>query len=946
MNKAASGNVTFLFTDIEGSTKLAQEFPDTYNSLIQQHDTILSSVIESNKGFTFKKVGDAFCCSFENTADALKAAHESQLKLNAHDWGAAKIRVRMGLHSGEAEYKNSDYVGYITLSRVNRIMSVAHGGQVLLTQEIYDTIVNTNPGGLSFRDLGERKLKDIILPEHVYQLSAEGLPVDFPPLKSLDFRPNNLPLQITKFIGREKEIDSVKQLLRTARMLTIVGPGGTGKTRLALRAANDLIDEFENGVWFVELSALNDPELIENEILQTLKLKEEGDKSIIDTLKEFLKDKQLLLIFDNSEHLLDKCASLVVVLLQSCARLKIISTSRESFNISGETIYKVPPLSVPDPGKIFTEESILEFESAKLFLDRAISIKHDFRITGDNVNALAVLCRRLDGIPFAIELAATRVNVLPVEKILERLNDRFKLLTRGGSTVLPHHQTLRALIDWSYDLLNDKEKVLLHRLSVFMGGWTYEAAEEICSDETIDEFEILDLLTSLENKSLINVVETEGMNRYNMLETIKQYCAEKFPDKSATMKKHLDYFLKLSDADEMKSKGIEQIQWIRMLDADLDNLRTAIQWSFEKEEETSFRFVYLLSNFWLIKGYFKDGYQIAKKALAIETVTDKKLRAQALLTSAEMCYNLGNFPELEKSANESMSLFREAEDKYGIAACLIQLGNVSFTNLDMQKAKEYFDEALKISNEIDSKVLKAKALRNLSFLENQDIDYTAALNLKEESLKIFREIKDMYNTAFALATLGIFEYQRGHLERANSFSEESLSIARENGDQYFISINLINLGRIYSEKKDFLKAEYFIEDSLKIIKEYGYSLNLHPALINLAKISKDKGDCKKAIETYKEFLRGSSNSGGNFFLKHALIGMSECYFKLKDFEQSLRLITYSEKNAEETKIKFSENESAFLSDYKSLIKEKLTDEKYSECKEEGLELSIEKLISY
>jgi class 3 adenylate cyclase len=411
MNTPPTGNVTFLFTDIEGSTKLAQEFADSYNSILQRHDAILNEAVDSNNGITFKKIGDAFCSSFNNSTDALKAAYLAQQKILGSDWGKSPLKVRMGIHKGDAEYMNHDYVGYITLSRVNRIMSVANGGQVLMTQEVYEEIINTAPEGISFRDLGERKLKDIILPEHIYQLVSPDLPSEFPPLKSLDLRPNNLPIQITKFIGREKEINGIKQILGGTRKLTIVGSGGTGKTRLVIKVASDLIDEFENGVWFVELSALNDPDLVEKEISVVLKLKEERDVSLIDSLKEYLKDKQMLLIFDNSEHLLDKCASVAITLLQSCPRLKIISTSRESFNISGETIYRVPPLSVPDSSKTHTIESIQEFESAKLFIDRATSIKHDFKVTDENVKALADLCRKLDGIPFAIELAATRVNV-------------------------------------------------------------------------------------------------------------------------------------------------------------------------------------------------------------------------------------------------------------------------------------------------------------------------------------------------------------------------------------------------------------------------------------------------------------------------------------------------------------------------------------------------------
>lgn len=945
MENQPTGNVAFLFTDIVGSTRLAQEYPELYTELYRKHDVILQKIFESHNGFIFKKIGDAFCVSFHNVQEAVKAAYEVQKTLSSEESEVKDMKIRIGIHYGEAEYHNHDYIGYITLSRVNRIMSIANGGQILLTHEVYKEIADIPPVGISFRDLGERKLKDIIHPEHIYQVAAEELQYDFPPLKSLDIRPNNLPHQITKFIGREKEITQIKQLLETTRMLTIFGAGGTGKTRLALRAASDLIDNFENGVWLVELSVLNDPEMIEKEILHTLNLKEEGDKETTETLKEYLKDKQIMLIFDNSEHLIDKCASLAHSFLQASPRLKLISTSRESFNISGESIYRVPPMSVPQSSKVLTPETLMEYESAKLFNDRATAIKTDFKVTDENVNALAELCRKLDGIPFAIELAATRVNVLPVEKILERLTDRFKLLSRGSSTALPRHQTLRALIDWSYDMLNGNEKLLLQRLSIFRGGWSFEAAEEICSDEHIDEFEIIDLLTSLESKSLINVNEVNRDNRYNMLETIKEYSSEKFTDKLSVQKKYLEFFLKMSDLQKARSNGIEQINWVRSMDLEADNLRTSIEFAFDNDTEGAFKIIPLLGEFWLIKAYFKEGYQACLKALAFQSVDNKKLRADVLLTASQICYGLGDFPQLEKFANESLSLYREIIDKEGIAASLIELGNVKYTNLEFENSKIYYNEALEISNEIGSKKLKAKILCNLSFLVDMESADSPALKMKEEALKIYREIKDTHNVAFVLAILGIFEQQNQNFERASIFSEESLSISRENGDMYFVSINLINLARIYSWKKDFTKAEYSLGESLKIIRECGYSLNLHPALINLAEVLKSKGDFERSVAIYKTFLEGSSKSGGNFFLKRAFLGLAECYMNMENYKQGVYYLSFAEATAETSQVKLSKADIDFIELHKKDLKEKLGEILFEEYWIEGKTLTIDKAVS-
>jgi len=368
-----TGIVTFLFTEIENSTLLAQEHSKIYQTVLEKHDKILTDTIEINNGFIFKKVGDAFCICFNNEEDAVNASIEIQKRITAEDNGKVKIKVRIGIHKGEAEYINRDYMGYVTLSRSQRIMSVANGEQILITKEIYNSLTNSN-SLYSFRDLGKRILKNIILPEHIYQILAEGIPSDFPPLNILDARQNNLPSQLTNFIGRKKEIEDIKKLFPDTRMLTLTGTGGTGKTRLALQIASEFLDEFENGVWIIELSPITDPELIVKEISNVLNLKENPGTDNLELLKEFLKDKKILLIFDNSEHLLSRCSPLAEALLTFCAGLKIISTSREAFNISGEIIYRVPPLSLPVNIKNETAETLMEFESVTFFLDRAVSV--------------------------------------------------------------------------------------------------------------------------------------------------------------------------------------------------------------------------------------------------------------------------------------------------------------------------------------------------------------------------------------------------------------------------------------------------------------------------------------------------------------------------------------------------------------------------------------------
>ena len=484
-NIIPSGNVTFLFTDIEGSTKLSQQFPEKLPAALDKHHSILTKAIESNNGFIFQIVGDAFHCAFGNSEDAVKTAVEIQTNMENEKWDEVVIRIRIGIHSGNAEWNGKDYMGYITLARTARVMSAAYGGQILVSNDAYESFKDNSDTvsekDFSFRDLGERRLKDVIQPIRLFQIVAKGLRLDFPPLITLDARPNNLPIQLTSFIGREKELKYLKDELKLNRLLTLTATGGAGKSRLSLQAGADLIDDFENGVWFVELAAVSDPDFLTAETINALGIKEESNKTPEETLTDHLEDKEILIILDNCEHLINACADLSERLLSSCPKLKIIATSREALNCAGEQTFKIPPLTHPDPKVYNTPEQLTQYESVRLFIERALTINSKFRVNNENAPALAEVCSRLDGIPLAIELAAARTKVLSVENIYERLDDRFNLLTGGKRTALPRQQTLRALIDWSYDQLSENEKILFQRLSVFTGGWSLTAAEEILS---------------------------------------------------------------------------------------------------------------------------------------------------------------------------------------------------------------------------------------------------------------------------------------------------------------------------------------------------------------------------------------------------------------------------------------------------------------------------------
>ena len=943
-----SGSVTFLFTDIEGSTKLAQKNNDAYLAALDKHHEVLYEVIDSNNGFVFKIIGDSFCCAFNNSTDAVNAAIKSQIKLKSIDWKDTEIKVRMGIHSGEAEFINKDYSGYVTLSRSQRIMSVAYGEQILITQEVFDALKENHETEFSFKDFGERKLKDIIKPEHIYQIVSDGLRTDFPPLKSLDARQNNLPTSVSQFVGRRKEIDEIKQLFTKIRLLSLTGAGGTGKTRLAIQLASELIDEFENGIWIIEFSPVTDPDLVVKEISTVLNLKEDPTIDGLQALRDFLKNKSTLLIFDNCEHLLNRCAQVSETLLSYCTKLKIISTSRESFNIQGETLYRIPPLSMPENIKKESFESLIEYESVKLFLDRAVSVNPKFTLTKENIYAVAELCKKLDGIPLAIELASKRVNVLPVEKILERLDDRFKLLNSGNSTALPRQKTLRALIDWSYDMLNPSEQILLQRLSIFMGGWTLETSEEICSDETIDQYEILDLMESLLNKSLIYFNEVGGKGRFGILESIKYYALEKLSDTINNHQKHLTYFLNFSSYSNQKKKGTGQLEWLNAMSTELDNIRGNTHWALNNNPEDAVRIVINTYDFWNHKGYLQEGFDTSMKVLNSVDITNKKLKADLLSRLAIFCYEQGKFTELENFSNEALNLYREENDEEGILNTLNTLGQKSFIELDLNNAVKLYEEALALSDSTDSKVGKATTLYNLSFPVGNLGDFQRSISLQEESLKLSREIKNEHLTAQVLLSLSVALTRRtGDIKKAAVYSEESLLISRRIDDQYLISVNLVHLAdlKLNYDNKNYDEAEYILLEAYKISKDCGYNMNLFPIRIHLGRLYTETENYTSAINIYKEYLNEREKPGGEFFMNDVIAGFGRIFYERKKYIEAVKLFGLIESLSKGGKIKPLNKNFNLRDTEKNNILNDLGEEEYGKYWNEGNEMKLDYAVN-
>jgi predicted ATPase/class 3 adenylate cyclase len=524
MRERPSGTVTFLFTDIEGSTRLWEEQPEAMKRALVAHDRILRDAIEHNDGYVFATGGDSFAAAFARVNDGLLAAVEAQQALASEEWGKTPIRVRMALHSGEAEERDGDYFGP-ALNRAARLMSVGHGGQVLVSQSVFEISSEALPEELAFDDLGQHRLKDLDRAGRIYQLLHPALPAEFAALSTLDYRPNNLPIQLTSFIGREDDIDALVVALADARLITVTGVGGSGKTRLALQAAAEVLSDYPGGVWLVELADIVDPDLVLAAVAAELRVTERQGWSVMDSLAAVIGDQHLLLLIDNCEHLVGAAAEAAAGLLERSRHLRVLATSRELLGVPGEVPFAVRSLSLPPVEG--NGEMIQDSDAVKLFVERAETAKPGFQLTSSNGVDIARICRRLDGIPLALELAAARVRVMSPEQIWARLDDQFSLLTGGARTALPRQRTLQATIEWSYQLLDEDEQAVFQSLSVFVGGFAPDSAEHVASTGQITGFAVTDVVHRLVDKSLVVAVEEpRGSIRYRLLETIRQFAAD------------------------------------------------------------------------------------------------------------------------------------------------------------------------------------------------------------------------------------------------------------------------------------------------------------------------------------------------------------------------------------------------------------------------------------
>ena len=829
----SNGITALLFTDIESSTRLWEQDGERMSRALAQHDALSRSAVERHRGTVVKMTGDGMYAAFDDPLDALAATVALQQALSdPAKTGGVELRLRCGVHAGVVERRDEDLFGS-AVNRAARIMSAAHGGQVLLSQAVADAVRGRSPQSISLLDLGAVRLRDLATSEHVYQLVHPALRRDFPALRSLEATPNNLPQQVTSFVGRQRELVEAKELLERTRLLTLCGMGGLGKTRLSLQIAADVLDAYPDGVWFIDLAPIKDASLVASAAAQALGVHDEPGKPLVQTLCSHLRDHKALLVLDNCEHLVASCASFADALLSRTGDLRMIATSREALRIRGEQTYPVLPLAVPERNA--DAETLLRSEAVQLFVERARLQKPGFAVNEREAPAVAELCARLEGIPLALELAAARLRSLSVAEVNKRLHDRFKLLTAGSRVALERQQTLHALVSWSYDLLREQEQILLDRLSVFVGGFDLDAAEAVCGAEPLTREDVMDLVTSLVEKSLVMLKQEDGWSRYGMLETIREFARQHSidagndarydlqrairdfaherivasADLAATAARHCDYYLAVAKTAREKLRGSEQAEWTRRIEIEFDNLRAAIALALAGgvDPVIAVKLEVALMRFRVLRGYSSEGRNNIRAALALPALHEPNAaRAHALYTAGVLAFNQGDHAESMKALTECLAIRRTLANRREIAATLSTLAT-QYLQLDEHgKARECEEEALDIFRALGDEIGEGIGLLNLGAIAVREADASTAERLFFQALDIARRIGHRELESECEHDLGNMALRAGDLPTARDRFERALAICREAEDKRGDTIAAWSLARVDAAGGDAEKA--------------------------------------------------------------------------------------------------------------------------------------------
>lgn len=849
-----TGTVTFMFTDIEGSSRMWEADQRAAREALGIHDALIIEGVENTGGFIVKSrgEGDSHFAVFTNAADALKAAVAIQRALAAHSWPTAKpLRVRMALHTGDAELRLGDYYGR-TVNRAARLRAIGHGGQILVSQATAELARERLPEDVLLRDLGRHKLKDLSRPEQVFQVDIAGLQSDFPPLKSLNLLTHNLPAQSTSFIGRDQDVANVITLLDkdNVRLITLSGPGGTGKTRLSLEVGHEQLGRFAGGVFFIPLAEATSTELVISKTARELEVREGGSLLLLHTLKNYLRDKEMMLLLDNFEQVAE-AAGFVAELLDAAPGLKVIVTSRTLLNLRAEHNYPVPMLTLPSTNQPITLAGLQETEATTLFIERATAANPRLMITDENAPLVAEICYRLDGLPLAIELASARVRMLSLDALLDRLTHRLKLLTGGARDLPQRQQTLRKAIDWSYDLLAQEERKLLARLSVFVGGFTLEAAEAVCGAEgDLDVFSGVELL--LNNSLLVQQELENGTLRFNMLEAIREYAAERLTESGELelmLSRHSQYYAQQLQENSFASFSADALAALNWMDREHDNLRAVLNNCLQTAEGRTIapHLALGLSWFWYRRGFVTEGREWSERILAAVAGEDRSLgKAEALGSAAAMAMWQGDLNTAYTYGEEALAIAGWLEDPFNLAFSMMTFAIVHINSGKDALARNFLLECLPIYSQMGHTYFESLTLVHLANASLGLGDFAASTDYLDKAMAIGKDLHEGWLDSFALNNRGEVARAQGNYDEARGYYQESEKLLREMGDFGDLARLVHTLGYIAQHEGDLEMAESRFRESLAIFEKVGNQRGIAECLAGLAGLRAEQGNPQMA----------------------------------------------------------------------------------------------------
>lgn len=964
-----SGTVTFLFTDIEGSTKLIHRLGDEYENILSDHHHILRNVITKFGGEEQDNAGDGFFIVFDKVKNAVESAAEIQRIFSTHHWGnGIQLKVRMGIHTGEVKKNETGFVG-LEVHRASRISAAGHGGQVLISESTKVLVSNDLPDGVSIKDLGEFNLKDFEKPVKIFQLEIDSLQNSFPPLKSHSVKKSNLNNHITNLIGREKETTDIKKLLfdNNIRLITLTGPGGTGKTSLAFSICKSMISCFDDGVYAVALESLTDYSLVSHAISQALGLVECPTKPILNTLTEFLKDKKMLLLLDNFEQILS-AAGIISEILESCHDVKFLVTSRTVLRIKHETEYFIMPLAFPKDTEIKDNGTFSQYSAVRLFSERAKSVNPDFKITPENINDIAEICKKLDGLPLAIELASARTKLFTPKMILSRLGNKFNILKSSSKKYSERHQTLKQAISWSYELLTEGEKKIFRWMSVFSGGFSFEAAENIFPGMKKQIPDITDGIEALIDKSLLRRKDDSNDEpRFYMLETIREFSSEciEEDEKDILMTLYVNYYLSLAEEAEpyLSKEGMEY--WLNKLEHDEFNLRKSLNHAFEyKNSDTALRMCGALLKYRIIRGNLVEGLREIMKAIDMpgDNMTCT-FRAKALNAAGTIVHEISDYRNSLKLLEESVSIYKKLNDEKGIA---VVLNNMSWVNIhlgNVKEGKKICMEALDLNLKLNNLSGIAVAKNNLAWLafqqgefekavsyniENENIRiqtgdsrgiafakinrawaeimlgrFEEAFNSLEMAVEIILDLKDRQLNAWANNIKAAYYHAMGDFESSESCLNKSMITMKEIGNKWVICYETVWLGHVMFDKGDYESAKVLLKEGAELFKinesKWGSALSF----LYYGYLFSNEKDFEKADSMFKKSLSLSVETGNKHFIMHCLDAVAETAVIKKDFEKAAKLFCASDELKKITKYHYSVCEFEKVKNNLTIVKENL-----------------------